>query len=645
MLSTNRSHILSGIQKYILPILVFSFGLQLLRAFIPGLAWYLKDTVGIGTLSLIPYAFGTFFLGFLAPLLLRIFGDRIALWITAGGLALVRFIEQISRDPAFDFWLAIAGIGLFLNFISLYIGHIRGQDGSPSKNCTYGLILGFAFDTALRGLFGARDLSTVSGFIPITLVAFIAVLIFWFLWKEPKTLQGKYTDGIGKGTYLLLAIGPLFTLQLLYLQSPGWVEEVAGLGYPIGFVVVLLGYLAAAGGLSLGYARPKSLHPILAALLTISIVLGFFYANQTGVFSLLLLILGQFYIGWGLAVISSVYSNGKTAGLWRTTLSVAGGMVIFLTLSFAFYIGQDMALPIPRGSFPAIAAALFGILVFSGTFSARVNNESSWDFSGIAGGAILVLVPLVYWLVLGSPPQPVQPHGYPVKVMSYNIHSAFNVEGSQDLEAIASIIENSGANIIGLQEVSRGRLMDGYADMPTWLANRLDMQMVFQGTEEPIWGNAILTRYPIIETGYGDLPKEGSLIKRGYLWALIDIGAEEPLLVIVTHLHQIEADSQVRLAQVPVILYFWDEGNSTVFLGDLNARPDSAEMQLIAEAGLVDAWTEAGQGSGYTYASNAPNKRIDFIWHSADLTAVEIEVIQTLASDHMPVLATFKLAP
>jgi endonuclease/exonuclease/phosphatase family metal-dependent hydrolase len=226
--------------------------------------------------------------------------------------------------------------------------------------------------------------------------------------------------------------------------------------------------------------------------------------------------------------------------------------------------------------------------------------------------------------------------------MSYNIHSAFNVEGSQDLEAIASVLEDSGADIIGLQEVSRVRLMDGYADMPTWLANRLDMQMVFQGTEEPIWGNAILSRYPIIETGFGELPKEGSLIKRGYLWALIDVGAEEPLLVIVTHLHQVVADVDVRLAQVPVIMDFWDEKNSTVFLGDLNAEPDSEEMELIAEAGLMDGWIEAGEGSGYTDASNNPVKRIDFIWHSVDLETIEIEVIQTQASDHMPVIATIK---
>ena len=55
---------------------------------------------------------------------------------------------------------------------------------------------------------------------------------------------------------------------------------------------------------------------------------------------------------------------------------------------------------------------------------------------------------------------------------------------------------------------------------------------------------------------------------------------------------------------------------------------------------MLDAWVEAGQGSGYTYAANDAVKRIDFIWHSPDLGTVEIKVIQTQASDHMPVLVT-----
>ena len=40
-----------------------------------------------------------------------------------------------------------------------------------------------------------------------------------------------------------------------------------------------------------------------------------------------------------------------------------------------------------------------------------------------------------------------------VKVMSYNIHHAVGQDGVLDLERIAKVIEDSGAEIIGLQEV------------------------------------------------------------------------------------------------------------------------------------------------------------------------------------------------
>ena len=189
------------------------------------------------------------------------------------------------------------------------------------------------------------------------------------------------------------------------------------------------------------------------------------------------------------------------------------------------------------------------------------------------------------------------------------------------------------------------RLIDGTADMPTWLSRRLDMPVIFRGTEEPIWGNAILSRYPVLESGWADLPLAGTLIKRGYLWARIDAGGPGPLLVIATHLHNIEADSLARQAQVPVILQFWGGQEHAVLLGDLNAIPGSAEMKLIADAGLLDSWEEAGDGLGYTFDSRDPFQRIDWIWHTEDLIAVEVQVLQTQASDHMPVVVTLDFAP
>jgi endonuclease/exonuclease/phosphatase family metal-dependent hydrolase len=229
--------------------------------------------------------------------------------------------------------------------------------------------------------------------------------------------------------------------------------------------------------------------------------------------------------------------------------------------------------------------------------------------------------------------------------MTYNIHSGFSFSGRQDLEAIAHVIEDSGADIVALQEVSRVRLMDGAADMSTWLSQRLDMPILFRGTEEPIWGNAILSRYPVLESGWGELPLEGTLIKRGYLWARIDVGGPQPLLVIATHLHHLAPDSLARQAQVPVLLRFWDGQDYSLLLGDLNAQPDWVEMKLIADAGLLDSWSEAGVGQGFTFSSGDPYQRIDWIWHSDDLVAVEAQVLQIQASDHLPVVVILDIAP
>jgi endonuclease/exonuclease/phosphatase family metal-dependent hydrolase len=520
------------------------------------------------------------------------------------------------------------------------------QGNRAAPRWVYGVVLGLALDIALRGVFGARDLNTISGVIPLLIVVVIVGLIFWALWREPKPEAGIASDAAWKHALPLMTIGPYMVLQLLFFQSQGWVEEVAGLNAPLGFVIVMLGTLAAAVGISWGFARSRSMHPILAFGIAIYLTLAVFGIDQAGGMIVFTILIGQLLMGLGWAVVAGVAKQANSPGLWRTTVIVAGGMVLFLALVFAYYLAMDIALPFPRQIFPTAASALLGLLFLIASIQARSQTEvTSWDLSGISAAGVLAIVPLAYWALLGSAPAPEQPFGLPVKVMSYNIHSGFNFAGLQDLEAIAQVIEDSGADIVALQEISRVRLMDGSADMSTWLSQRLDMPILFRGTEEPIWGNAILSRYPVLESGWGELPLAGTLIKRGYLWARIDVGGPQPLLVIATHLHQLAPDSLARQAQVPVLLRFWDGQDYSLLLGDLNAQPDWVEMKLIADAGLLDSWSEAGVGQGFTFSSGDPYQRIDWIWHSDDLVAVEAQVLQTQASDHLPVVVILDIAP
>jgi len=630
---------IKALRIIILPAIIIVFGLQALRGLIPGLAWYLRDTVGLSTISIIPYAFGTFFLGFIAILLSRVLGTRLSLWISAGGLTLLRLIEMAVKDPPLDFWLGIASVGLFLTSMPLLIAWSSDQTEQNPEPFYQGLVIGFGLDIFLRGIFGMRGLSTLGSWTPVGVTALLGALVIWGLRQEHTSETSRFGEGHGKSVTLLLALGPYFLLQLFYFQNTGWLEEVANLHYPAGFLVIGLGYVISAGGLALGYARPKSLHPSLALGSSLLLIYCVYYGDQLGRGAVGLILAGQFVLGWGLAGIGRANQDIRHKSLWRTTLAVTGGMLLFLILSFTFYAAQDIALPFPRASLPALAAGAFGLLSIWASFQVWKGPGATLDLAGLIVTCLLLVGPIVSWLSWEGGPTGKEPSGFPVKVMSYNIHSAFNVEGGQDLEAIAAVIEDSEADIIGLQEVSRTRLMDGGSDMPIWLAQRLGMEMIFEGTEEPIWGNALLSRYPIVESGYQSLPREGSLIGRGFIWARIDIGAQEPLLVVVTHLHHITADSEIRLAQVPVILDFLEGKDQFVFLGDLNADPDSPEIKLIREAGLIDSWQEAGEGPGFTINSFSPVARIDYLWHSPDLAVSEMEVIQTTASDHLPVIA------
>jgi endonuclease/exonuclease/phosphatase family metal-dependent hydrolase len=191
-------------------------------------------------------------------------------------------------------------------------------------------------------------------------------------------------------------------------------------------------------------------------------------------------------------------------------------------------------------------------------------------------------------------------------------------------------------------------LLDGSTDLAAFLARRLQMQVLFQGTADPVWGNALLTRLPILEQGAAPLPLAGTLLPRGYLWATLDAGLPEPLLVIVTHLHHVESEHAPRLAQVPVLLDFWDGRPYTLLVGDLNSEPGYLEMGLMREAGLLDAWAAAGTGDGLTWPAIDPFERIDWIWHTPDLRPLyrcQKRSRTSLASAVLPSSRSFLMCP
>ncbi len=635
---------MSSLRRWVLPVVTISMGLQLLPVFIPSLAWYLRDTVGYPSLSLVPYAFGTFLVGLLAPVIWRLVGARSALWLTAGGVAVLRLAEQIITNPEIDLWLSMAGVAAFVLFLPVFFGTLKATGQPAAAGWAYGLTLGLAFDIALHGAAGTLDLTWHAGAIPLLTTLLLALLVIWALLDSPLPDPQASTETSWSNALPLLAIGPYLLLQLLIFQSSGWLEEVAGVPSPLGFFLVMLGNLMAVVGVWWGLSHPSSFRLPLAVLAAVLLTLGTASAAGPGPIFILSALVSQLLMGWGWGLVSTRAATADRPGLGRTGLALPLGMLLFLTLAFAYYIALDLTLPFPREAIVPSGAAFLGVLyVIASRRHQPVATPSELAPFWMAG--VLLTVPLVVGMIQGPQPQPVPPPDRPLRVMTFNIHSGFGSAGRHDPEAIAKVIEDSGTDIVALQEVSRVRLLDGGTDLASWLSRRLNMPFLFHGEEEPIWGNAILSRFPILQHGQGALPDEDALISRGYLWAEIDLGGETPLFLIATHLHHVEADHHIRLKEVPVLLDLWGGRPLTVLLGDLNAEPDWEEMRLLYAAGLIDSWLETDGGDGFTWPAAGPDKRIDWIWHTADLVAVRVEVVQTLASDHLPVLAVIDRAP
>ena len=235
-----------------------------------------------------------------------------------------------------------------------------------------------------------------------------------------------------------------------------------------------------------------------------------------------------------------------------------------------------------------------------------------------------------------------------VKMMSYNIHHAEGVDRLLDLERIAKIIEVEGAEIIGLQEVdNHWSERSAFEDQAKWLAERLGMFYVYaanldrdplnEGEPRRQYGTAILSKYPILKSENHSLTRIGNTEQRGLLEATINVKGNH-LHFYNTHLALTTAEREIQMKEIIAIA--GGSKGPQVIMGDLNAVPESIEMQPMY-ANYLDVF--ADQPEAYTYSAINPTKRIDYIFTSSDIKTVETDVLNTLASDHLPITAEIVL--
>ena len=231
--------------------------------------------------------------------------------------------------------------------------------------------------------------------------------------------------------------------------------------------------------------------------------------------------------------------------------------------------------------------------------------------------------------------------------MTYNIHHGEGMDGRVDLLRISEVIKREGADIVALQEVDKGVERTAKRDLPAELAELTGMTCIFsnnfhfQGGE---YGNAVLTRFPVIRSANTHYRMLRPGEQRGLLQLTLDVRGHE-LLFLATHIDYRPDDSE-RTLNVGEIreAVRQQRGCPTMVCGDFNDVPSSRTHGLMKEA-FNDSWELAGQGDGFTFSATRPNKRIDYVWISKEpgIAAVRLWVPQTDASDHLPLAGEFQL--
>ncbi|MGH7852487.1 MAG: endonuclease/exonuclease/phosphatase family protein [Candidatus Binatia bacterium] len=227
-----------------------------------------------------------------------------------------------------------------------------------------------------------------------------------------------------------------------------------------------------------------------------------------------------------------------------------------------------------------------------------------------------------------------------VSVLSYNIHECVGSDRRRDPARIAQVIKESGAQIVGLQEVHSDASGEEQLHQMNYLAALTGLQAVPGPAVERRnghYGNVLLTSCKVLAVHKLDLSYSGRE-PRGAIDADLEIGGEA-MRVIVTHLGLRPAE---RRFQVRMLLTALSEQrtHTVIVLSDFNEwLPTGRSLRWIH--------THLGKTALVrTFPSRFPLFALDRIWVSPAAALAELCCIRTplsrLASDHLPLKATIK---
>ncbi|MBC7872230.1 MAG: endonuclease/exonuclease/phosphatase family protein [Chitinophagaceae bacterium] len=314
---------------------------------------------------------------------------------------------------------------------------------------------------------------------------------------------------------------------------------------------------------------------------------------------------------------------------------------------------NDIIPPLLRG-FRGLGLAVLLLAVFLAALPmVQTRRRIPWPGGGTAQS--LAAITLVAAATIGgafaAQPPLVEGLNNPelVRIATYNVHAGYNEFWHFDLEATARAIQQSGANVVLLQEVETGRLTSFGVDQVLWLARELEMDARFYPTNGSLQGLAVLSRieivfddgYPLtslgIQTGLQrvQIRPDGGVITIYNTWLGVLLATDAQRTPLDQEKEQLD-----QLSEISAIINSQFTGDSlgrsrTVIGGTFNNVPDSDLIQLMRESGLNDPFAGAPLDDSATFVRTGQRARLDYLWITNNLPLEGAIVIKdNSASDH-----------
>jgi endonuclease/exonuclease/phosphatase family metal-dependent hydrolase len=263
---------------------------------------------------------------------------------------------------------------------------------------------------------------------------------------------------------------------------------------------------------------------------------------------------------------------------------------------------------------------------------------------------LLIPAALAFILAYGAAfvPRTAQAAPHTLRILTYNLKSQ-----EVDLEPALNIIRDSDADVVALQELSEAMALVLASD----LADRYPYQALHTQPGDPIPGQGVLSRYPLLSDDYWRIYLAHQRVTLEIEGAPITFYNTHP----VQPLHPngfARRGEEIR----DLLARLETETGPLVIAGDFNMSDQSDDYWRIA-GHYQDTYRAAGWGLGFTFPADLPYfgggnyapaifnlipalVRLDYVFHNDAFSALNAQVgADSGGSDHLPLQVDLALRP